>query len=121
MLLVNLGQRFFQLVVSSGIVEIAIDVIDAAGKPFPQIVIDGAGGELLEVFGELFAGIVVAHGTAAHADHGELARQQLLAGEVVESGNQLAAGQVAGKAENDHDARIGRAPDSRFGCCWQSF
>ena len=109
MLLVNLGQRFFQLVVGRGIVEISTDVIDAADKPFPQIVINGASGELLKVFGELLSRIVVAHRTAAHADHGELARQQLLAGEVVESGNQLASGQVAGKAENHHDTWIGRA------------
>src|SRR5208337_4296194 len=120
-LLVNLGKRRFQLVVSSGIVEISIDVIDAAGKPFPQVVIDGASGELFEVFAELFPRVVVAHGAAAHADHGKLAREQLLAGEIVESGNQLASGQVASEAENHHDARIGRAPDSRFGYCWQSF
>src|ERR1019366_881549 len=52
MLLVNLGQRFLKLVVSSGIVEISTDVIDALNKPFPQIFINGASGELFEVFGE---------------------------------------------------------------------
>ena len=38
--LVDLGKRFFQLVIGSGIVEISADIIDAADKPFPQIGID---------------------------------------------------------------------------------
>ena len=119
--LVNPGQRLLQLVVSSGIVEISTHIIYAADKPFPQISSDVAGGELLEIFRELLPCIIIAHGAAAHADHGELARQQLLAGEVVESGNQLAARQVAGEAEDHHDTRISRAPHSRFGYCWQNF
>ena len=39
-------------------------------------------------------------------DHREFARQQLLLGQVVERGNQLAVGQVAGRAEDHHDAGI---------------
>src|SRR5450759_3210987 len=120
-ILVDLGKRFFQLVIGSGIVEISTHVTYAADEPVPQFGIDGAGCELFEVFGDLLPRIVIAHGAAAHADHGELARQQLLAGEVVESGNQLAARQVAGKAEDHHDTRISGSPDSRFGGCWQNF
>ena len=112
--LVNLGEGLFELVVSGGIVEVSADITDAADEPFPQIVVDGAGGKLLEVFGDLLARIVVAHRIAADADDGKFARQQLLAGEVVERGNQLAAGQVAGKAEDHHDAGIGGTPYARF-------
>ncbi len=119
-LLIGLGQRFLQLVVSGGIVEISTDVTDAADKPFPQIGVDRAGGELFEVFDDFFPRIVIAHGVAAHANYGELARQQLLAGKVVERGNQLAARQVAGKAEDDHDTRICRASLLRFGGCGPS-
>ena len=119
--LVDFSEQLFEPVVSGGIVEVSADVTDAADKPLPQILVDGRGGELLEIFGELLARIVIAHGTAAHADDGKLARQQLLGGEVVESGNQLAASQVAGKAEDHHDTRISGAPHSRFGGCWQNF
>jgi len=93
----------------------------AADKPFPQLGINGATGELFEVFGELLPRVVVAHGGPADADHSKLLRQQLLAGEVVEGGNQFAARQVAGKAEDHHDTRISRPPDPRFGCCRQNF
>ncbi len=60
------------------------------------------------------ARIVIAHGAAAHADHGKLARQQLLAGQVVERGNELAAGQVSGEAEDHHDAGIAGASNLGF-------
>src|ERR1700687_6017136 len=121
MLLFDLGKGFFQLVIGSGIVEIPTYITYAADKPFPPIGIDGAGCELVEIFGNLRPRVIIAHGTAAHADHGELARQQLLAGEVVESWNQLPAREVAGKAEDHHDTRISCTPDPRFGCCRQNF
>ncbi len=120
MLPINPGQSFFQLVISRGIVEVSTYIAYAADKRFPQIGIDGAGGKLFEVLGDLLARVFIAHGAAAHADHGELLRQQLLAGEVVESGNQLAARQVAGKAEDYHDTRICGASHSRFNWCWPS-
>src|ERR1700675_1567249 len=88
-LLIDLGKGFFQLVVSSGVIEIPTYITYAADKPFPQFGIDRSGGELFEAFGELLARVIIAHWSAAHSDHGELAGQQLLAGEIVESGNQL--------------------------------
>src|ERR1035441_8761905 len=118
MFLVDLSQRFLQLLVSRGIVEVSAYVSDAANKPFPQIRVDRAGGELFEVFRDFFARIIVTHGGTPHADHGELARQQLLAGEIVESGNQLAARQVSGKTEDHHHARICDASGSLFGWYW---
>src|ERR1019366_5219163 len=99
-ILVDFGKRFLQLVIGSGIVEISTHVTYAADEPFPQIGIDGASGELFEVVCDLLPRIVIAHGAAANADYGKLARQQLLAGKVIESGNQLPARQVAGKAED---------------------
>ena len=120
-ILVHLGERFFQLVVSSGIIEISTDVIHAADEGVPEFSVDGAGGELLEVLAEFFSRVVMAHGSAADADDGEVGREQLLAQEVVEGGNKLASRQVAGKAKDRHDARIRLACRARFGCCWQNF
>ena len=71
--------------------------------------VDGSAGKVLEVFGGFFARVFVAHGAAAETDDGEIRREQLLAGEVVERRDELAAGQVAGEAEDDHDARVGHA------------
>src|SRR4029077_523956 len=121
MLLIDPGKGVFQLVVGSRIVEIPTYITYAVDKPFPQFGIDRAGGELLKTFGDLPSRVVIAHGTAAHADHGELARQQLLAGEVVESRYQLSAREVAGKAEDHHDTRISCTPYPRFGCCRKNF
>ena len=49
-------------------------------------------------------------GVARQADDGELAGEQLARCQVVERRDQLALGQVAGRAEDDHDARVGGLP-----------
>ena len=48
----------------------------------------------------------VADLAAADAEHGEVVGEKIIAGEVVEGGNQQAFGQIAGRAEDDHDARF---------------
>jgi hypothetical protein len=45
----------------------------------------------------------------ADAYHSKLAREQLVPGQIVEGGEELAAGKVAGGAEDDHDAGVSRA------------
>src|SRR6266849_5313121 len=93
---VDLGKLVFQIVVGCKVVKISAEIKNAADKGVPYFRVDGASGELLEIFRELFAGVFIAHGRAANADHGELFREQLLAGEVVKSWNQLAAREIAG-------------------------
>ena len=45
----------------------------------------------------------------AQSDERELLREQILFGEIVERGNQLALGQIAGGAKDHHDAGIAGA------------
>ena len=54
-------------------------------------------------------GELVAQGAARDADDGELVRQQPVLLEVEERGQQLALGQVARRAEDGHDDRVGNS------------
>src|ERR1035441_241498 len=93
MFVIDFGQGIFKACVGGGIVEVSVDVSHAAHKIAPDILVDGATGKLFEVFCQFLAGILVAHRAAANANDGKIGRQELLAGEVVESGNQFAAGE----------------------------
>ena len=53
------------------------------------------------------AEIRIRHGRACDANHSELARQQVVFYQIVESRNQLATGQIAARAKNYHGAGIG--------------
>src|SRR5271166_1614480 len=108
-IVIDLPETIFEARISGGIVEISADVVDALDEVIPDFCIDGAAGKFLEIFSGLFARVLVAHGTAAEADDGEIGREQLLAGEIVERGDELAAREVSGKAEDDHDAGVGHA------------
>jgi len=58
--------------------------------------------------GEALAGpLLVAHGGAGHADQGELGPEPVMGGELADGGQELALGQVTGRAEDDQGAGRG--------------
>ena len=69
----------------------------------------------------LLAEILVGQGRARHADHGEFPRQQVVFRQIVERGNQLAAGQVAAGAKNHHGAGIAGLADPLLLHCRHDF
>src|SRR6185437_14047178 len=96
----------FDLGINVLVVEIAGHVVQALGKPIPDLRIDVLAGVVLNVLGKAFAEFVIRHRVVSNAEDSELVRQQVDFREVVESGNQLALGQIARGAEHHHDAGI---------------
>ena len=115
---VDLLQKFFQLLVGAVVAEFAGQVVDVTLEPFLQVGINGFAGEFFQVLRQLAAKFVGGHGIARHADHGKLSRQEVVFRQVIERGDQLAAGQIAGSAENDHGARIATSSDTLAFCCY---
>ena len=62
------------------------------------------------------AELVVGQLAAGRADDGEVLGQQAAHGRRVQRRHQLALGQVAGRAEDDEDARLGAAPELQALC-----
>ncbi len=101
-LLLLLFQKGAQLLIAVGRFEVGGDIMQALREPFPNLRIESA--RLLALLHRLahsLAERVVVHGGDGKPDDGELRGQQLRAGQVVERGDQLAPGQVAGSAEDD--------------------
>src|ERR1035438_827905 len=61
---IDFGQGILKACVGGGIVEVSVDVSHAADKIAPDILVDRATGELLEVFSKFLARILVAHWVA---------------------------------------------------------
>src|SRR5579859_3912606 len=81
--------------------------MEAASEPIPDLGIDILTGILPHIIRQLSTKIFVGHWIVRDAQNGELARKQIGFGQIVQSWNQLAASEVAGRAEDHHDARIG--------------
>jgi len=56
-------------------------------------------------------------GAIEDADYGEVAREQAGAGQVVEGGDEHAAGEISGGAEDDNDAWVALLADARQRDC----
>ena len=61
----------------------------------------------LDDAGAHVGGELIAEGAAGYADDGKLFGQQADLLEVEERGEELALGEIAGSAKDDHDARVG--------------
>ena len=66
---------------------------------------------LLHGFFHAIPEVVVGLFRARDADHGEVLRQEPPVRERVERGEELPFREVSGRAEDDEDAGVGRAPD----------
>src|SRR5437870_6016968 len=84
--------------------EITGEVIESLFHPLPNVLVDLVGGEFLYVVAEPLAKLFVVQLGARDANDCEIIRQQTAFIEIVESGNELALGQVSRRAEDDHDA-----------------
>ena len=116
-ILIDFGQEIFERRVEFVVAEVAGEIVEALGEPLPEIVFLAFAAVGLDVFMHALAEIFGRHRGAGHADYGEVAREQAGAGQVVESGNEHAAGEVAGGAEDDHDARVALLADARQRDC----
>ena len=88
------------------VAEIALEIMDALFQPRPHGIVHLADGVSADVLGQLLAEGLVGEVVEGRADQRKLARQQLGLGEVVQRGDELALGQIAGRAEDDHQARV---------------
>ncbi len=88
------------------VVEVAARVVRTLFKPAKDLLIR-LGYELSEIRDDLFSKFFDRHLLTADADHGERMRQKVFFSEIVESREELAFCQVARRAKDDHDARIG--------------
>src|SRR6266436_4102500 len=87
-----------------GILKVALDVIDTLGEPGPNCGVDLGGRIFGDFFRKSFAKTLRGEIVAGEADDGELFGEQIVGGEVAERGDELALSQVAGGAEDDHNA-----------------
>ena len=105
---VELGELRLEAVVACGVVEVHGEVVDVLDEGvelgvggFDTAALDDA---VLHVGGE-----VVAERAAGDADDGEFFGKKAGLVEVIERGQELALGEVAGGAEDDDDAGVGDA------------
>ena len=102
----DLGLQSFEgsgLIVAAGLVgHIVFNALPDVGTEF-------AAGELLDVGGRLSPELCIRDGLTAKANQMEVGGQEAIDRQVVQGGQQLAGGQVAGGAENDHASRLGAA------------
>ena len=94
------------------LIEAAAVVENIGGEARPKLVVDRAPGILAHGLAEFLAESLARFVASGKADHGERGRKVSVRSEIVERGDKFAAGQVAGCAEDDHNARVGhRAVD----------
>ena len=85
--------------------EIAALIEQAGLEVLPQRLLDGHARELLDGGARLAPEVLVTQLTAGKADDRRFGRQQAGPPQVVDGGQDLAVGQVAGRAEDGDDAR----------------
>ncbi len=111
-LAVEAVQQVADAAVGVGVGRGAGDVVQPAGERLPHLVLDGLGaGELLDRLAHVGPVLLVGVLAAAGPDEGEVLRQQPVQLQVVEGGDDLAVGQVAGAAEHHHGRRRRDRPD----------
>ena len=87
------------------VVERRGDVGEPSRERLPAPLVQPVAGELLDRPAGALAEVLVVEAASARADDRVTLRQQALVGQVVERRKQLAARQIARRAEDDHDQR----------------
>jgi hypothetical protein len=93
--------------VDGGVAELARLVVQRLAELGPELLLHRHRGELGDVLGLLLAELLVGHRSASDAHDGDLARQEPVRLEVVESRQELALGEVSRGAEDDDRAGSG--------------
>src|SRR5208282_518849 len=116
-ILIDLVEKVVELRVEFVVFEVSGKVVETAGEPLPELVFGTFAAIGADVVVNPLAEFIGRQLGASHANHGELAGEQVGAGEVVERRDQHASGEIAGRAEDHHDARIALFADARrCGC-----
>ena len=106
--LVGPGERGAEPLVGRRVVRVALRVDDPSGDPLPQRRVEVLRRERLQVAAQAFPERVVAELGAREADDGHAIGEQAGAREVVEGRRELAAREIARRAEDHEHARPGR-------------
>ncbi len=104
MKLVRLVNLVFQSLVRFGVLKIAADVVDALGDAIPEFHVDRRGSVLGNFLAEHLAEALGGEIIGGEADDGELLGKKPVLSEIAEGGDELALGEVAGGAKNNHHA-----------------
>jgi hypothetical protein len=100
---VAVREHVAEAAVSLGVVVAAADVAEAGpGRPVPDLPGDRTRAGQASV-----RPLLVAHFRPGHADQGELGPEPVIGGELAQRREELALGQVTGRAEDDQRARRG--------------
>ena len=110
---VDLVQPLGEAGVGGGVAEVALLVVDAGGEVVPEGRLDRVARVLRDGGAHLRAEVGVRVRPPREAHDARLRRQQAGAPQVVEGGQDLAMGEVAGGAEDDHDGRVGDPLEAR--------
>ena len=108
--LVELVQQVGELVLAALVGEVERDVAGRLGEPLPDLGLEVVAPELADRVLHLVAELVVRPLRAGGADDRELLGEELAARERVQRREDLAVREVAGGAEDDEHARLGRPP-----------
>src|ERR1041385_544070 len=103
--LVDLGKRLPDSSIELGIVKFAAHIENTLDHPIAKLGINGAGGKLIQIITHdllvLFTAVII----AANAENREIRRKQFAFHKVINGREELARGEVAGAAKNNHDTR----------------
>src|SRR6185503_15776685 len=78
-------------------------------KYTPAVFLQGLTRMRQHAFAQRGPKVLVGHGFSTEAEHGEVCREQAIEHQIIERGNQAAARQIAGSAEDDECARLDRS------------
>ena len=112
-LLVELVQRLDELVLAMLVGEVERRVAHAVRELRPHLLVERIARVILDRLLHPLAEVVVALRCARRADDRELLRQQPAERERVQRRDQLLRRQVAGRAEDDEDARVRPPPNAQ--------
>ena len=107
---VELGEALGQPLVAVGVAEFAAVVEEALGEAGPDFVVNPGAGEFADGLFQLGAEAGVGLFAPGETDDGKRGGQVAIGGDIVERGDELAVGQIAGGAENDDTARLRHGP-----------
>ena len=104
--LVEFVEPLGEFLVAGFIAEFALVIEKGFGEPVPDFIAHRLPGIFTGRFLHFGAEFVIRFRTARETDHRNCRRQLAIRGDIVESGHQLAMGEVAGRAEDHDRARL---------------
>jgi hypothetical protein len=103
---IDIGKALGERLVALGIAELAAMRKDAACEALPALILDALTGEFPGVIAELGAELLVRFIAPGEADDGERGGEIAIGGKVVKGRDELALGEIASGAKDNHRARL---------------